>query len=163
MEKANDIDDIGNVKKKIQDDEVEVEVEVDNAHKAKLSKFLLLRIMWILLGSFFVALGTIGIFIPGLPTTVFLIIAAGCYIRSSEKLYNWLINNKTFGPLIKDYREGKGMPKKAKVLALSMITIFAGSSSIFLIDNPPIQILVGILGIIGFWYVGFRVPTNKSV
>ena len=113
MEKANDIDDISNVIKEIQDDEVKV--EADNAHKAKLSKFLLLRIMWILLGSFFVALGTIGIFVPGLPTTVFLIIAAGCYIRSSQKLYNWLISNKTFGPLILDYREGKGMPKKAKI------------------------------------------------
>ena len=139
------------------------ENDQNNIHKVRLSKFFLIRVMWIFLGSLFVTLGTIGVFVPGLPTTVFLIIAAACYIRSSEKLYNWLINNKTFGPLIKDYREGKGMPKKAKVLALSMITIFAGSSSIFLIDNPPIQILVGILGIIGFWYVGFRVPTNKSV
>ena len=138
------------------------ENDQNNIHKVRLSKFFLIRVMWIFLGSLFVALGTIGVFVPGLPTTVFLIIAAACYIRSSQKLYNWLISNKTFGPLIKDYREGKGMPKKAKVLALSMITIFAGSSSIFLIDNPPIQILVGILGIIGFWYVGFRVPTNKS-
>ena len=138
------------------------ENDQNNIHKVRLSKFFLIRVMWIFLGSLFVTLGTIGVFVPGLPTTVFLIIVAACYIRSSEKLYNWLISNKTFGPLIKDYREGKGMPKKAKVLALSMITIFAGSSSIFLIDNPPIQILVGILGIIGFWYVGFRVPTNKS-
>ena len=138
------------------------ENDQNNIHKVRLSKFFLIRVMWIFLGSLFVTLGTIGVVVPGLPTTVFLIIAAACYIRSSEKLYNWLISNKTFGPLIKDYREGKGMPKKAKVLALSMITIFAGSSSIFLIDNPPIQILVGILGIIGFWYVGFRVPTNKS-
>ena len=138
------------------------ENDQNNIHKVRLSKFFLIRVMGIFLGSLFVTLGTIGVFVPGLPTTVFLIIAAACYIRSSEKLYNWLISNKTFGPLIKDYREGKGMPKKAKVLALSMITIFAGSSSIFLIDNPPIQILVGILGIIGFWYVGFRVPTNKS-
>ena len=138
------------------------ENDQNNIHKVRLSKFFLIRVMWIFLGSLFVTLGTIGVLVPGLPTTVFLIIAAACYIRSSEKLYNWLISNKTFGPLIKDYREGKGMPKKAKVLALSMITIFAGSSSIFLIDNPPIQILVGILGIIGFWYVGFRVPTNKS-
>ena len=138
------------------------DIDQHNTHKSRISKFFLIRMMWIFLGSLFVTLGTIGVFVPGLPTTVFLIIAAACYIRSSEKLYNWLISNKTFGPLIKDYREGKGMPKKAKVLALSMITIFAGSSSIFLIDNPPIQILVGILGIIGFWYVGFRVPTNKS-
>ena len=49
----------------------------------------------------------IGIFVPGLPTTVFLILASACYIRSSERLYNWLIKNKTFGKYIKDFREGK--------------------------------------------------------
>ena len=135
---------------------------IKNNNKTKLKKNKLIRLLFAFIGSIFVGLAIIGIFLPGLPTTPFLIVAAYFYIRSSNKLYNWLINNKTFGPLIKDYREGKGMPKKAKVLALSMITIFAGSSSIFLIDNPPIQILVGILGIIGFWYVGFRVPTNKS-
>jgi len=135
----------------------------NDIHTARLSKFVLIRIMWIFLGSLFVALGTIGAFVPGLPTTVFLIIAAACYIRSSQRLYNWLIKNKYLGHYIRDYREGKGMPMKAKLVALSMITIFAGSSSLILINNPPIQVFVGILGIIGFWYVGFRVPTNKSI
>ena len=54
----------------------------------KKSKFILVRLTWILLGSIFVGVGTIGIFVPGLPTTVFLILAAACYVRSSEKLYN---------------------------------------------------------------------------
>ena len=82
----------------------------NSPHQMKKSKFLLIRILWITLGSTFVAIGTIGIFVPGLPTTVFMILAAACYVRSSEKLYNWLIRNKTFGKYIKDYREGKGMP-----------------------------------------------------
>ena len=57
----------------------------------KKSKFILVRLTWILLGSIFVGVGTVGIFIPGLPTTVFLILAATCYVRSSEKLYNWTL------------------------------------------------------------------------
>ena len=56
-------------------------------HQMKKSKYLLFRILWILLGSTFVGIGTLGVFIPGLPTTVFMILAAACYIRSSEKLY----------------------------------------------------------------------------
>mgnify|MGYP001212598042 CR=1 FL=1 len=132
----------------------------------KKSKFLLIRLLWISLGSTFVAIGTIGIFVPGLPTTVFLLLAAACYVRSSEKLYNWLINNKTFGKYIKDFREGRGMPMRAKIFAQSMMTIF-----IFLAIFPlsPIsvpslwlKILVFSLGVIGFWYVGFRVPTREA-
>ncbi len=110
----------------------------------KKSKFLLIRILWITLGSTFVAIGTI----------------------SSEKLYNWLIRNKTFGKYIKDYREGKGMPMRAKIFAQSMMTIF-----IFLAVFPlsPIsvpslwlKVLVFSLGLVGFWYVGFRVPTREA-
>jgi uncharacterized membrane protein YbaN (DUF454 family) len=118
------------------------------------------------LGSTFVAIGTIGIFVPGLPTTVFMILAAACYIRSSEKLYNWLIQNKTFGKYIKDFREGKGMPRRAKIIAQTTMTIFIGLAVIPIspisVPNNTIRIAVLIAGLIGFWYVGFRVPTQKN-
>ena len=138
----------------------------NSPHQMKKSKFLLIRFLWITLGSIFVAIGTIGIFVPGLPTTVFMLLAAACYVRSSERLYNWLIRNKTFGKYIKDYREGKGMPMRAKIFAQSMMTIF-----VFLAVFPfsPIsvpglwlKILVLSLGIIGFYYVGFKVPTREA-
>ena len=67
----------------------------------KKSKYLIIRILLIILGSIFVAIGAIGILVPGLPTTPFMILAAACYIRSSNKLYNWLIKNKLFGKHIK--------------------------------------------------------------
>ena len=118
------------------------------------------------MGSTFVAIGTIGIFVPGLPTTVFMILAAACYIRSSEKLYNWLIQNKTFGKYIKDFREGKGMPRRAKIIAQATMTIFIGLAVIPIspisVPNNTIRIAVLIAGLIGFWYVGFRVPTQKN-
>ena len=134
-------------------------------HQMKKSKYLLFRLLWIFLGSLFVGIGTLGIFVPGLPTTVFMILAAACYIRSSEKLYNWLIKNKIFGKYIKDYREGKGMPKKAKIVALSMITLFVSFAVVpfspIAIPNLYVRILVLILGIIGFSYVKFKVPSQR--
>ena len=140
--------------------------KINSPHQMKKSRFFLIRLLWIILGSTFVAIGTIGIFVPGLPTTVFMILAAACYIRSSEKLYNWLIQNKTFGKYIKDFREGKGMPRRAKIIAQTTMTIFIGLAVIPIspisVPNNTIRIAVLIAGLIGFWYVGFRVPTQKN-
>ena len=127
-------------------------------HTARETKNPVAKILWIILGSFFVVVGAIGAVVPGLPTTLFLILAAACYIRSSQKLYDWLITNKTFGPYLKDYREGKGMPKNAKILAvnakilavLSMIKVlglFAGYAVIFAIDELIIRIIVAVSGL----------------
>ena len=127
----------------------------------KPKKNKLIRILWILLGSLFVGIGYLGIFVPGLPTTIFLILAAGCYIRSSEKLYNWLINNKIFGKYIKDYYEGKGMPLKSKILAFSMIIIFCSFAIFFVIELIWVQLIVGLAGIIVISYIILRVPTKK--
>ena len=67
-----------------------------NIHLAKETKNPLLKILWIFLGCLFVGLGALGAVIPGMPTTIFLVVAAACFIRSSQKLYDWLIKNKTF-------------------------------------------------------------------
>ena len=130
-------------------------------NEIKTDKNKLVRFLWITLGSLFVAIGYIGIFVPGLPTTIFLILAAGCYIRSSKKLYNWLINNKLFGQYIRDYYEGKGMPLKAKISAISMIIIFCGFAVIFAIDPILIDIIVALVGLTGILYISFKVPTKK--
>ncbi len=136
--------------------------EDESVHKAKESNYLIVKALWIVLGSFFVALAAVGVALPGIPTTPFLILAAACYIRSSQKLYDRLISNKTFGPYLKDYREGKGIPKKAKILAVSMIVLFVGSSVIFGIESLNLKIVVGALGLTGLLYVIFKVPVAKD-
>ena len=136
--------------------------EDQNIHLAEESSNPVIRILWVVLGSFFVGIGGIGVVVPGLPTTLFLILAAACYIRSSQKLYDWLISNKTFGPYLKDYREGKGIPKKAKILAVSMIVLFVGYSVIFGIEDLNLRIAVGALGLTGLLYVIFKVPVAKD-
>jgi len=131
-------------------------------HEVKETKNFLLKWLWVFLGCLFVGLGAIGAVIPGMPTTVFLVLAAACFIRSSQKLYDWLIANKTFGPYLKDYREGKGIPFRAKIVALAMIVIFVSFAVFFAIEVKPIKILVGLLGLIGFWFVFFKVPAAKK-
>lgn len=133
-----------------------------NIHLAKETKNPLLKILWIFLGCLFVGLGALGAVIPGMPTTIFLVVAAACFIRSSQKLYDWLIKNKTFGPYLKNYREGKGIPLKAKIIALFMIIIFVSYAVFFAIEVKPIKILVGLVGLIGFWFVSFKVPAAKK-
>ena len=131
-------------------------------HEVKETKNFLLKWLWVFLGCLFVGLGAIGAVIPGMPTTVFLVLAAACFIRSSQKLYDWLIANKTFGPYLKDYREGKGIPLKAKIVALIMIVGFVSFAVFFAIEVKPIKILVGLIGLVGFLYVFFIVPAAKK-
>jgi len=87
----------------------------------------------IIAGTFFVGFGIIGIFLPLLPTTPFLLLAAACYARSSKRFYNWLLNNKWFGNYIKNYRERKGIPLKIKILSISFLWIAIGYAVIFVV------------------------------
>ncbi|MDZ7764042.1 MAG: YbaN family protein [Melioribacteraceae bacterium] len=89
-----------------------------------------------------VALGVIGIFLPVMPTTIFLILAAACFARSSEKFYLRLINNKHLGKLIRDYREHGGMPVRAKVIAILMMNVAIGYSALFAVEILWVKILL---------------------
>lgn len=134
----------------------------EDIHVANETSNPLAKLMWVSLGSLFVGLGAIGVIVPGLPTTPFLILAAACYIRSSQRLYDWLISNKRFGPYLKDYREGKGIPRKAKRLAVVMIVVFVSFSVVFGIEDLTLKIVVGLLGLIGLLYVLFKVPVAED-
>ena len=75
-----------------------------------------------ILGSFFLGLGIVGVFVPLLPTTPFLLLAAALYVRSSPRLYAWLLNQKHLGPYIRNFRENKSIPLHAKVISLAVGT-----------------------------------------
>ena len=109
---------------------------------SKLSKLALL-----LAGNFFVAFGILGIFLPLLPTTPFLLLAAACYIRSSERFYNWLMNNKWLGNYIKNYREKKSIPLKVKVLSLSFLWLTIGYSVFFVVNIFLLRVILILIAI----------------
>lgn len=87
-------------------------------------------------------MGALGIFLPLLPTTPFLLLAAACYIRSSDKFYHWLITNRWFGRYIKNYREGKGVTITTKVTAISLLWLTIGYSAFFVVDNWIVRALL---------------------
>jgi len=101
----------------------------------------------IIAGTFFVGLGILGIFLPILPTTPFLLLAAACYVRGSERFYNWLLNNKWFGNYIKNYLERKGVPLKVKILSISFLWITIGYSAVFVVHISLVRIILILIAI----------------
>ena len=99
------------------------------------------RRLLILAGTIFTGIGIIGIIVPVLPTTPFLLLAAACYIRSSQKLYDWLLSNKLFGAYLKNYLEQKGMTLRMKVFTILLMWIAIILSIITVIDSIAIRIL----------------------
>lgn len=107
---------------------------------------LLRKYIFLLTGSLSLLLGGVGIFIPVLPTTPFLLLTAFCYLRGSEKMYRWLIHHKIFGTYIQSYLIYKAITMKTKVGALIFLWLSLGIS-IVLLDSLHIRILLCLIGI----------------
>ena len=106
------------------------------------------RYLLIIAGTIFLGLGIIGIFLPILPTTPFLLLAAACYARSSKRFYDRLLNNKWFGTYIKNYHEGRGVPLKVKVFTIFLLWITILASVFFVISDFWIKIVLIIIAIV---------------
>jgi len=121
----------------------------------------MIKPLLIILGSFFLGLGILGIFIPGLPTTPFLLLAAGCYFRSSDRLYKWLLNHYIFGRYIRNFRENRSISLHSKIISLVAMWLMISLSVFVFIKTSWIRILVAILGVIGT-VVLLLIPTSKN-
>lgn len=93
------------------------------------------RYVLLVVGWLAVVLGVIGIFLPVLPTTPFLLLAAACFVRSSRRFYLWLVNHRHLGPWIRDYLEGNGIPLRGKVYAIGLMWISIAFSC-YLVPMP---------------------------
>lgn len=119
------------------------------------------RALWAMLGLAFVAVGAVGVVVPGLPTTPLLLLAAACFARSSPRLYAWLLRNPTFGPLIEDFRAGRGVSLRVKLTALSMMAAFVTFALLVpLRDRTAPSLIVGLVALIGAGYI-LRLPTRR--
>ena len=119
--------------------------------------------LWFAAGLLSVAVGGVGVIVPGLPTTVFFIVAAACFARCSPRFERWVLDLPRIGPMVRDHRAGLGMPRRAKVAAVTMILVAATASGVFAIDNRAVGAFVVLLGLVGAAYVTFRVPTRERV
>lgn len=96
-------------------------------------------------GTASVAMGVIGIFLPLLPTTPFLLLAAFCYARSSRRFYDWLTTNRWCGAYIRNYREGRGLPRRQKALTILLLWMTMGYTAWFAVSTVWVKlVLLGI-------------------
>ena len=115
---------------------------------------------WKFLGYLFVALGIVGIVLPGLPTTPFLLLASWAFMKGAPELHEKLLAHPKLGPFLKDWEAGKGIPKRAKVTAITMMWTFLLVSAYFFIPLVAVKILMMLVGI-GVTIYLLKLPTSK--
>lgn len=114
-----------------------------------------------MIGILFVGLAFLGVFLPILPTTPFLLVAAACFAKSSPRLYKMLLENKLFGPLIYHWQQSRSIPKRAKIIALTSI-ILATLWSCYILPVIELKILVVILVAWPFVFL-WRLPISSNI
>lgn len=123
----------------------------------------LTRILYISAGTIFVGLGVLGAFLPILPTTPFLLLSAACYVRSSRKLYKWLLTNRYFGEYLRRYRAGEGLPLGFKIWTISLLWISLGSSAFLAVPQRLwwVRLILLFVGVCVTIHL-VHIPTNRQ-
>jgi hypothetical protein len=133
-------------------------VRQDYSAEVRRHRFVGVRILFVALGTLFVALGILGAFLPVLPTTPFLLLAAACYARGSTRFYNALLNNKAFGPLILEWRRHHSIPFRVKVTAIALMSVTL-TVSVLTLEQLWLQAMLAALGIALAAYL-WRIPSR---
>jgi uncharacterized membrane protein YbaN (DUF454 family) len=120
------------------------------------------KVLMIIAGSVSLFLGILGIFVPGLPATPFLLLTATLYVKSSPRLHRWLIGNKYLGKYVLNYQRRKGMTRRQKIYALSLMWTMIVLSAGFLVHLLSLRLIIIVAGIIGTVVMGFIVPLAKD-
>ena len=121
------------------------------------------RTILISLGWLCVGLGFVGVFVPGIPTTIFLIIALWAFTKSSKKLRHWLLNHKRFGPILNNWQEHKVVPRRAKIL---MVVLMSLASILFYYSLQNLYLTIGlviILVLVAMYVISLpsKIPENS--
>ena len=131
----------------------------DYSHEVRKHRFLWVRLAFGALGTLFLLLGIVGIFMPILPTTPFLLLATACYTRSSRRFYNWLMNHPALGPLIVEWRTYRSIPWRVKLVAVATMALTFGSSIIFFVRDGRLQLALTVFGLLMVTWL-YRVPSR---
>ena len=131
----------------------------DHSDEVRKHNSLTVRVMLAAAGTVCVGLGILGLFLPVLPTTPFLLLAAACYARASTRFYNRLLNNRVFGPSIREWRRYRSIPYRTKLIAIALIGLTLTSSIVFFVRSPVLQIALAGLGVsLAGWM--YRIPSR---
>ncbi len=123
------------------------------------------RALLIGLGTLSVGVGILGIFLPLLPTTIFLLGGAACYARASERFYTGLMSNRLCGPILREWRTHRSVPRRARITALTVIVLTFAATIVFLSPRWPLQILLAGVGVFVFsivWRLPVRAPSPTA-
>ena len=120
------------------------------------------NVFYIVIGTLSLVFGLIGVILPVLPTTPFILFSAWCYYRGSERLHNWLINHPYLGPIIEEYGEGEGMTKESKMKAIGMTWLAVILTAVFFLDSFSMRVLIIIVAMIGT-IILLKMKTRKKV
>ncbi len=119
-------------------------------------KFILISV-----GTVCVGLGAAGIVLPGLPATPFFLAAAACFVRSSDRLYTWLMEHKTFGVFVRNFYRDGGMTRKARIISLTAMWCMITVSGVFFLQSMTARIVLCTTGVIGTIVI-FLMPTANT-
>jgi len=121
-----------------------------------------MKLVFNIIGVLAVLLGVIGIFLPLLPTTPFILLAAACFARGSDRMHSWLLSHRLFGQLLRNYQAGRGIPARAKVLALAMMWPSLGYA-MWRFDNAWLRLVLLLVGAcISVYLLRLPVCANRS-
>lgn len=105
------------------------------------------RLLWVTAGTISLAVGIVGIAVPILPTTPFVLIAAACYLRGSKRMYDWMVENRYIGSYLRDYMEGRGISIRAKATSVAVLWALILLSAIFATSNSAIRIVLLVIAV----------------
>lgn len=126
------------------------------------SRSRLVRVLFNLAGTVSLGLGVLGIFLPLLPTTPFVLLAAACYARGSERFHQWLLANRTFGPMVYEWERHRSLPYRTKVTAIVLMSLTMGISIVFFVRPPWLKIVLALFGIgLAIWM--YRIPSRDRL
>lgn len=118
-----------------------------------------LRALFAIAGVLALLAGIIGIFLPVLPTTPFVLLAAACFARSSPRIYGWLLRHRLFGPMIDTWQRERAVPRRVKWIALASMACSIGLSLLLMQGQPWLQLLLAVIGLtLSAWLIRLPEP-----
>lgn len=127
---------------------------MDTGARSRLKRWLLVAS-----GGLALALAALGVLLPGLPTTPFVLLAAGCFAKASPRMHAWLVQHRWLGPMVRDWEANRSLPLRVKWLSTALMAVMVGLSAWQLLHRPWAAAAVVAVGAIGAWVV-WRIPTR---
>lgn len=138
-----------------------VKERIDYSHEVRKHDSRAMRLLFVVLGFSCVGVGIAGVILPVLPATPFFLLAAACFARASERFYNWLLNNRSVGPAIREWRRYRSIRYRTKLFAIALMASTLAISIIFFIADPYLKAGLAILGVLlAIWM--WRIPSRDA-